>query len=52
MKNMSDGTLEILIETAISTPKQLTIEKSDFIRKNYHVDVEKIQREKRDEKNQ
>jgi len=50
MKNMSDGTLEILIETTINTPKQLTIEKSDYIRKNYHVDVEKIQREKRDEK--
>lgn len=49
VEKLAEGSIELLIETAITTSKQLTVEKSDFIRRKYHVDVDKIHRDKRDE---
>lgn len=47
--NLSDGSKELMIQVAIETPKHLDVDKSDFIRKTFSVDVEKIQRMKREE---
>ncbi|MCK9482524.1 MAG: hypothetical protein M0R38_12350 [Bacteroidia bacterium] len=50
IEKMADGSKEILIEVAVNNDKkQLSVEKSDYIRKVFHVDVEKIQRDIRDE---
>lgn len=49
VENLADGSLEIMIQTAIESGKQLSFEKSDYIRKKFHVDVEAIQRAKREE---
>lgn len=46
---LAEGSLENMIRMAIESNKQLTFDKSDFIRKNYHVDVEAIQRARRED---
>lgn len=45
---LSDGSKELMIQVALDNPKPLDIEKSDYIRKNYFVDIEAIRRERRE----
>lgn len=49
-ESLSDGSLELLLEIAIGGEKQISVDKSDYIRRNFHIDIEKLQRDKRDEK--
>jgi len=50
VEKLADETKELLIEVAIQGAKHAGVEKYDYIRKNFYVDVEKIQRERREEK--
>ena len=49
VSKFSEGSKELLVQIAIETPKSLDVDKSDFIRKTFSVDVEKIQRMRREE---
>ena len=49
VEKLSEGSKEMMIQTAIETPKQLDFDKSDFIRKTFSVDIESIQRARREE---
>lgn len=50
MDRIADASLENLFDIAINSGQQLSHEKSDYIRKKYHVDIDMIQRNKREEK--
>ena len=50
VNKLAQETSQLLIEVAISTAKHAGYEKYDFLREKYGVDVEKLQRDKRDEK--
>ena len=47
LEKLAEGSLEIMLQTAIQSGKQLTFEKSDFLRNKFHIDIEAIQRAKR-----
>jgi len=49
VERLAEGSLELMFQAAINGQKQLATNKSDYLRKKFHIDVEKIQREKRDE---
>lgn len=51
LEKLAEGSLEIMLQTAIQSGKQLTFEKSDFLRNKFHIDIEAIQRAKREEAN-
>ena len=47
--NLSDGSKELMIQVAIETPKHLDVDKSDFIRNTFSIDIESVKRMKREE---
>lgn len=49
LANLADGSIELLIQLAVSSTKQISIDKSDYIRKNFHVDLETLHRARREE---
>lgn len=56
MKNLASATEELVLQVALASELPLNYQKSDYIRRNYKLDIEKIQRDRRDteaqEKNQ
>ncbi len=47
---LAPGSKELLIEIALNDEKQASVDKYDYIRKNYFVDVEGLRKQMRDEK--
>ena len=49
MEKLGGGSLEVLFSIAINSKKQLPVAKSDYLRKKYFIDVDMIQRQKRED---
>lgn len=50
VSKLGRGSLEVFISLAVNSPKQIAFEKSEYIRKTFHVDVVMIQRQAGEEK--
>jgi hypothetical protein len=49
VEKLAEGSIEILLETAVNSNKQLSIDKSEYIREKYHIDIVMIQRQRRED---